>query len=193
MAPRLVPLQSLGKVSQGITTSRYVNEKGSVYRIVNVIDLENLYLKDVPGQAQLNDADAQRYRLHENDVIIAIRGALLKSSVVTNALKGSLSNQNTVFFRPESQDIDPLYLAVLLRSPYFQHLPSFKNRQSSTTLPAISVSDLRSLEVPLPDLQTQKQIGQAFLTVEQAKKTILSAIEIRQQLCEVALFRALEV
>lgn len=193
MESRLIPLQELGIVSQGITISRYASEEGKVFSVVNVSDLEDLYLEQVQGKAQLIEAEIQRYSLRENDVIIAIRGTLLKSSVITSALEGSLSNQNTVFFRAKSHEIDSLYLAVLLRSNYFQRMPSFRERQSTTTLPAIRISELRTLEIPLPDLHTQYHIAQSFLSIEQAKKAMLSAVEIRQKLSEIALLQALGV
>ncbi|MEH2398690.1 restriction endonuclease subunit S [Nostoc sp.] len=193
MAPQFIQLKELGHISQGITLSRYANDQGETYRVVSVSDLEQLYVEDVQGQTQLAVPDIQRYELLENDVVIAIRGTILKSSVVTASLQGSVSNQNTVFFRSQSKKVNPLYLAVLLRSEYFEKLPSFRERQSTTTLPAIRVTDLRNLEIPLPDLHTQDQIAQLFLSIEQAKKITLSAIETRYRLSKVALFKALEM
>ncbi|MEH2354510.1 restriction endonuclease subunit S [Nostoc sp.] len=193
MASQSIPLKELGQISQGIIPSRYVSNQGETYRVVSVSDLEYLYVENVHNQVQLAIPDIQRYQLLENDVVIAIRGTLLKSSVVTVALQGSVCNQNTVFFRSKSHQVNPLYLTVLLRSEYFERLPSFRERQSTTTLPAIRVADLRNLEIPLPDLQTQNQIAQLFLSVEQAKKVTLSAIKTRQKLSEVALFQALGV
>ena len=161
---------------------------------MSVADLEDLRIENTQTQVQLAVNEIQRYQLRENDVVIAIRGALLKSSVVTKALQDSLSNQNTVFFRAtDEKGVSPLYLAILLRSEYFRQLPSFKERQSTTTLPAIRVADLRRLEIPLPDLQTQNQIAQLFLSVEQVKKVTLSAIETRQKLVNAALTKALEM
>ena len=194
MPPRSVPLKELGQISQGITLSRYADSQGISYRIVSVADLEDLRIENTQTQVQLAVNEIQRYQLRENDVVIAIRGALLKSSVVTKALQDSLSNQNTVFFRAtDEKGVSPLYLAILLRSEYFRQLPSFKERQSTTTLPAIRVADLRRLEIPLPDLQTQNQIAQLFLSVEQVKKVTLSAIETRQKLVNAALTKALEM
>jgi hypothetical protein len=192
MSPRSVLLKELGQISQGITPSRYADNQGISYHIVSVADLEDLYIRKTQAQVQLAAASIQRYQLRENDVVIAIRGALLKSSVVTKSLHDSISNQNTVFFRAKHEkEIVPLYLAILLRSEYFRQLPSFKERQSTTTLPAIRVADLRSLEIPLPDLQTQSKIAQLFLSVEQVKKVTLSAIETRQKLVNAALIKAL--
>ena len=193
MAPQFIQLKKLGQVSQGITPSRYASDEGKTYRIISISDLEQLYVEDAQGQVQLAVTDIQRYELLENDVVIAIRGTLLKSSVVTASLQGSICNQNTVFFRAKSTEVNPLYLTVLLRSEYFDKLPSFRQRQSTTTLPAIRVSDLRDLEIPLPDLPTQNQIAQLFLSIEQSKKITLSAIETRQKLSKVALLKALEM
>ncbi|MGG6294470.1 restriction endonuclease subunit S [Leptolyngbya sp. AN02str] len=193
MALLTVPLEELGKISQGITASRYANSQGTVYRLVSVTDLEGLYIRDTQASVQVAVSDIQRYLLRENDVVIAIRGSILKSSVVTKALQSSISNQNTVFFRPKFVDLDPLYLAVLLRSEYFRQLPSFRERQSTTTLPAIRVSDLRSLKIPLPDPQTQAQIAQLFLSIEQAKKVVFESVETRQRLANAALVKALGV
>lgn len=193
MALKLIQIKELGQISQGITPSRYASDRGETYRVVNISDLEQLYIEDVQGQVQLVVPDIQRYELLENDIVIAIRGTILKSSVVTEPVQGSISNQNTVFFRSKSKEVNPLYLAVLLRSEYFEKLPSFRERQSTTTLPAIRVTDLRNLEIPLPDLLTQDRIAQLFLSIEKAKNITLSAIETRQRLSKVALFKALEM
>lgn len=193
MSPPSIPLKELGQISQGITPGRYPGNQGDFYRIVSATNLENLYIGDSQVQAQLSIPDIQRYQLHENDVVIAIRGSLLKSSVVTKALEGSISTQNTVFFRSKSKKIDPLYLAVLLRSEYFEQLPSVRGRQSTTTVPAMRVADLRSLEIPVPSLQTQYEITQLFLSIEEVKKVAISALETRQTLANAALIKALGV
>lgn len=191
MSPRLIPLDDLGNISLGITISRYADHQGIPYRVVSVTDLEELYIGEPPAQVQLTIPDIQRYQLRENDVVIAIRGAILKSSVVTKSLQDCVSNQNTVLFRSKFKELDPLYLAVLLRSNYFEQLPSFKKSQSTTTLPAIRVSDLRNLEIPVPDLHIQRKIGQLFLATEQSKKITLLAIETRQKLANAALTKSL--
>jgi Type I restriction modification DNA specificity domain len=193
MSPQFIQLQELGQIFQGITPSRYADEQGHSYSVINVTSLEDLYVKEPHTQTQLSIPDSQwtQLQLRENDVVIAIRGSLLKSSVVTKALEGSISNQNTVFFRANSKEIDPLYLAVLLRSDYVAQLPALRERQSTTTLPAMRVADLRSLKIPVPNLPTQHEIAQLFLAVEQTQKVTMSALETRQNLANVALLKAL--
>jgi restriction endonuclease S subunit len=193
MALTSFALQDLGKITQGITVSRYASDQGDTYRCVTVSDLENLYIKDVQNQVQVSIQNIQKYQLLKDDVVIAIRGTILKSSVVNYNLEGSIPNQNTVFFRSKSQRINPLYLVTLFRSEYFQKLSSFQEKLSTTTLPSIRVTDLRNLEIPLPDLDTQNQIAELFLSLEDIKKVTLSALEIRQKIAKAALFKSLSI
>jgi Type I restriction modification DNA specificity domain len=193
MPPRLFQLQSLGQVSQGIPVGRYANPQGDSYPMITATNLEELYIKEAQSHTRLSIPDAGRYQLRYNDVVIAIRGSLLKSSVVSQSVEGSVSNQNTVFFRSQAKAINPLYLAALLRSEYFGQLPFVRERQSTTNLPTLKIADLRKLEIPLPDVQTQHEIAELFLALEQVKKVTLSMLEIRQTLANTALAQALGV
>lgn len=195
MMPSPTPLQELGQITQGVTLSRRDRkEEGSTYHIITIKDLENLYVKEAQEKAQLAASEKiEKCRLREGDVVIAIRGAPLKSSVITAAAAGSISNQNTVFFRPNSkEDIDPLYLAVLLRSTYFEPLLTSELQRSTTTLPAINVANVRALIIPRPDLNTQKEIAELFLDAEEFKQVMLAKINARQNIAEFGLLHALE-
>lgn len=186
--------KELGQIFQGITLSRYQSAEGSDERIVNVRDLELLYLQDRNSlsQTQLQASDIERYRLHLNDVVIAIRGTLLKASVVKEEVQGSVPGQNVAVFRPKLDMVNPLYVAVLMRSKWLEQSLNILQRQSTTTLPAIRVSQLRELKIPLPELSIQKQIAQLFLSGEHAKKIAQEALDARQNLIEFSLFQILE-
>lgn len=191
MPPRFKPLAELGRVTQGATLSRYKSDEGTTYRIITISDLETLYVQQAQTR-ELLTSSAQQYQLIENDVVIAIRGTLLKSSVVTAALAGSISNQNTVFFRQQSEQINPLYLAVLLRSSYFDRLRTSALQESTTNLRGVKISDLRDLKIPLPSLSIQSEIAELFLDVEELKQVTLLEIESHQRISEIALLQTLE-
>jgi restriction endonuclease S subunit len=194
MTAPLIPLDNLGRVSQGVTLSRYNSDSGSAYRVINVGDLESLYVKNFQNEARLDIPDIHRYQLFEDDVVIAIRGTLLKASVVTADSKGSICNQNTVFFRlnENKEQVNPLYLAALFRSDYFKQEVSAKYQRSTTSLPAIRVTDVRALKIPMPTLDTQNQIAQLFLSMEKVKEVTLSMLESRQKLAEIGLLKAIK-
>jgi restriction endonuclease S subunit len=192
MTAPLIPLDNLGRVSQGVTLSRYNSDSGSAYRVINVGDLESLYVKNFQNEARLDIPDIHRYQLFEDDVVIAIRGTLLKASVVTADSKGSICNQNTVFFRlnENKEKVNPLYLAALFRSDYFKQEVSAKYQRSTTSLSAIRVTDVRALKIPMPTLDTQNQLAQLFLSME--KEVTLSMLESRQKLAEIGLLKAIK-
>jgi restriction endonuclease S subunit len=195
MTPPLIPLNDLGQVSQGVTLSRYSSDSGSTYRVINVGDLESLYVKNVQNEARLNIPGIHRYQLLEDDVVIAIRGTLLKASVVTADAKASICNQNTVFFRlsENKEQVNPLYLAALFRSDYFKQEVSANYQRSTTSLSAIRVSDVRALEIPVPNLDIQNQLAQLFLSIEKVKEVTLSTLESRQKLAEIGLLKAIKI
>ncbi|MBD2083453.1 restriction endonuclease subunit S [Trichocoleus sp. ST-U3] len=187
-------LEELGQIFQGIPLSRYQNDQGSPEPIVNVGDLEKLCLKnrDSLSQTQLKVPDLKRYQLHTNDVVIAIRGTLLKTSVVKDEVQGSVAGQNVAVFRPKLNKVNPFYVAVLMRSKWLEQSLNILQRQSTTTLPAIRVSQLRTIEIPLPDLPTQNQIAQLFLLAERDAEIIREELETQKKIVEFTLFKILE-
>jgi restriction endonuclease S subunit len=186
-------LQDLGEsVFQGLSVSRYRGGEGVSELIVNVKDLENLYIEHELEPIKLDSpTNIQRYRLRKNDVVIAIRGSLLKTSVVTEVSQGSIAGQNVAVFRPKDlEQVNPGYIAVLMRSKWMEESLHLLQR-SSTTLPSIRVSELRELKIPLPKIGIQNQVTQLFLLFESYKKITLDALEARQELTEMSLFHLL--
>ena len=187
-------LEELGQISQGITLSRYQDEKGHIGRIVNVGNLEKLYIEGNLDKTQLTTSNIERYQLLEGDVVIAIRGMQYKASVVTTEAQKSIAGQNVAFFRLYSKEkIDSTYLAVLMRSEkWLEKSLNILNRQSSTSFRLIRVSELRKLRIPLPDMTTQKQIAQLFLTTERFIKNIEELLDTRKKITELTILEILE-
>ena len=184
--------QDLGEsITQGLSVSRYRDSGGVSELIVNVKDLEKLYIGHDLEQIELNSTtNIQRYRLRKNDVVIAIRGSLLKSSVVTEASQGSIAGQNVAVFRPKNlEQVNPGYISVLMRSKWMEKSLHALQKRSSTTLPSIRVSELRELKIPLPEISTQNKIVQLFLLFESYKELTLDALASRQGVTETSLFQ----
>jgi hypothetical protein len=190
MSNRVFPLDELVQISQGITLSRYRDDKGAQERIVNARNLDQLYIKGDLSLEQLKVSNLARYQLKTDDVVITIRGTPLKAAVVTAEVAGSLAGQNLAMLRPK-EDINPVYLAVVLCSKWLERsLATLYGQSSATQL--ISIAQLRKLQIPLPDLDTQEKIAKLFLSAERARKITLEALETRQKLTEFTLFQILE-
>ena len=196
MSRTTLTLKELGQITSGISINRYQDDKGSSKLIVNIGNLEKLYVGGNLSETKLSTSNIERYQLHEGDVVIAVRGAQFKASVVTNETQGSIAGQNVAFFRPEPKaEIDSAYLAVLMRSPQWLEKSlniNILNRQSSTSLQSIKVSELRELKIPLPDLSTQKQIAKLFLSTESFVKTTEDLINSKKRLTELTILQIVE-
>ena len=190
MSNRVLRLDELVQISQGITLNRYRDDEGVQERIVNARNLDQLYIKGDLSLEQLKVSNLVQYQLKTDDVVITIRGTPIKAAVVTAEVAGSLAGQNLAMLRPKSKYINPVYLAVVLCSKWLERSLTMLYGQSSATQ-LISIAQLRKLEIPLPDLSTQDKIAQLFLSAERARKITLEALETRQRLTEFTLFQIL--
>jgi type I restriction enzyme S subunit len=180
------------QIFQGISLSRYRDNKGSSERIVNVRDLKQLYVtaEDLSVE-QLSVPNLDKHQLNTSDVVIPIRGMPLRASVVTDQVQGSLAGQNLAVLRPRREVINPMYLAVVMRSEWLaRSLNKFYGSSTGTQL--LKLSQLRDLEIPVPDLATQYKVAQLFLSTERTSQITLEKLEIRQRQTELILSRILE-
>lgn len=188
-------LGNLGNIAQGLSVSRYRDDegKGVTKLVVNVKDLDNLYINHDLEKIQLSHTTKlERYTLNENDVIIAIRGSLLKSAVITKASERSIAGANVAMFKPNLNKVNPAYIAVLLRSEWMKRSLYRMPIVSSTTLRSIRVSEVRTIEIPLPSQKIQDEIANLYYLTEEYTKLTLQELEAKQQLTESVLISLLE-
>ncbi|MHC5828887.1 MAG: restriction endonuclease subunit S, partial [Nostoc sp.] len=128
-------------------------------------NLEHIYIGGELSTVQINASSLSQHRLQTGDVVITIRGTPLKASVVTDEVQGCLPNQNLAILRPNRKNINPVFLSVLMRSKWLeQHLVTLYSQSIGTQL--LKISQLRDLEIPLPNLITQNKLVQLFLAAE---------------------------
>lgn len=192
-ARSLVPLYSLGSLGalfQGLIVSRYQSSFGSSERVVQVRNLDRLFVDPDLETMILNAPKLSRYRLLEGDVILSVRGVSQKASMVSSEVKGCIAGQNLAVFRSSSESQHPvnsLYLVALFRSQWLQPSLSRLYGQSSGTR-SLSLSQLRQLKVPLPEPDIQAKIAALFKTTEEFTIATLDGLKARQQMTEIALF-----
>lgn len=96
------------------------------------------------------------------DILLAARGgqAVIAGDVSGVGLEGAYPTLDVYLIRPDMQQLDPAYLAAWLT---FE--PVRNGLQASTTgalIPRIPIGSLKGLAIPLPSLQSQRQIGALF-------------------------------
>lgn len=109
----------------------------------------------------------RRSELREGDVLLCIIRNL-RVAIVPSGIDGANITQGMVRIRPSSAVLGE-YLAIYLASPTAQRW--MHDRYVGLAMPRINVEDARSIPVPLPPLDEQREIVQAasqLLTLAQA-------------------------
>ncbi|MCF8053826.1 MAG: N-6 DNA methylase [Deltaproteobacteria bacterium] len=100
-------------------------------------------------------AKMQRTHLAKNDVLLNITGASIGRSAVFKEDKKANVNQHVAILRVK-KDIFPDYLSYVLNSPYLQK--QIDSLQNGASRQGLNFDQIKKLKIPLPPLETQRQI-----------------------------------
>lgn len=156
---------TLGEITQHLTSgsrgwAKYYSEEGSLFvrvgnfnRLSNTIDLTKLQLVNAPDTAEAN-----RTRLKKRDLLITMTADVGMVGIVderTLRWGDAYINQHVGLVRLENPDyVD--YVSWALASEIGQK--QFRAKQYGLTKVGLNFDDIRSLEIPLPPLEEQRQI-----------------------------------
>lgn len=109
------------------------------------------------------------YQLQPGDVLMAVRGSLEKSAIVTLDFEEPVyATANIAVLRPKRSILDPFYLWSWVQGLQIFGLQGF--RRASTGQLSISTKDLGRLTLPLPPLHEQQEIGRAAEAIWRARQ-----------------------
>lgn len=186
------PFLELGDIvtfTQGIPMSRHKTENGTFCRLVSPKHLDGLTLENSIDEVQLKNVDIEKHGLLKNDVVVVLRYDIGKAALITENFSGCLADNNlAVLRRVKSSDILPKYLVSVLNSQWFYHSQLSAIIGSSTVI-SISLTQLRQLKIPVPNTITQSKLADLYFSLDNIKKSSLSALKIRQQITEETLFQ----
>jgi restriction endonuclease S subunit len=182
-------LENLGELFQGLAVKAEPELGQATYKLVNIGDLNTLELRGEtiqPVPLAIPDKWKNKHELRPNDILITTRTRPLRASVVHDDLGSAIAGQNLGVLRLKPNAANPLYLAGLLSSGYGQGLttPLFN---ISSTIPLISLANLKDLEIPLPPLQEQQRLAHLMLQFEAFEALSKQALETKRSILENAL------
>ena len=139
--------------------------------VIKIAELKN----GITGQTQFTEQEFdESVALHRGDMLFSWSGNPETSiDVFWYDLPDGWLNQHIFKVKPEA-DVDKLYLYYLLKSRKAQFTAIASNKQT-TGLGHVTVKDLKEMVITLPDLQTQKAIGE-YLDVFDEKIRLNNAI-----------------
>lgn len=158
---------------------QFFSDEGDLFlTITNVKDCK-ICLDNVQHVHPPNNLEAERTRVQSGDLLISITADLGRTGVVTEEIETRCAyiNQHLTCIRLDQNELNPLYVAYLMESPYGKEQFGMKNKQSVKA--GLNFDDIRSLQVLVPP----KMLQDGFVSfVEQVDKSKLELQAISEQL-----------
>ena len=131
-----------------------------------IIEFDNneQYLRMIPEKLE-------KYCIKNNSFLIAKIGTPPYKFAIAQIDNGTklLANGNLFIIELDELKINPWYLAAFFGSD--QGIEYLKYRYKGNVIPHLSILDLETIVIPLPDLKEQNKIAQEYIeTVEKIKK-----------------------
>lgn len=140
---------------------------------------ENGQLKSILYPDLTVEEISEKHLLKEGDVLLAAKGTKNFAAIFENISYPAVASTTFLIIRiNDPQNILPHFLAWYLNSHYAQN--RLKARAKGTSLPSISKHDVEELEMPVPDVETQKLILK-INELYQREKLLLRKLETHRE------------
>jgi type I restriction enzyme M protein len=133
---------------------------------IGAVDIPDRGYIDQPVKSTLVD----EIKLHDsfakhNDIVIIVKGSTGKVGIVPLEVPipggdGWILGQSAIILRIKSDEVDPDFLLVYLRSNIGKSL--LNSITSGSTIQFIKLSDLKELPIIIPDKKTKEQMGKSL-------------------------------
>lgn len=107
----------------------------------------------------------KRSQLAENDILFSMAGIFLgKNAVVTNDILPANTNQALAILRLDQRKAYPIFISYYLRQP--QVIDFVNNMSGQSAQPNINFEEIKSIDLLLPSLDTQKSIASILSSLD---------------------------
>jgi type I restriction enzyme S subunit len=160
-AVRQRPLGELAELINGDRSSNYpsgddIVGEGILFLNTTNITPEGLDLATASYITEKKFASLTRGKLKQGDIVITLRGSLGQTAIFENAGDTGFINAQMMIIRPK-KDIEARYLLQALQLD--DMLAHFKKAGSGSAVPQLTAKQMSCLEIPVPDLVTQRTFG----------------------------------
>lgn len=121
--------------------------------------------------------DVQRFILKEGDVVLLAKGNSIRAGYVTAAIAklNVLASANFILLRPRNNELLGEVLVAFFNSPEGQSL--LDATSTGAAIKNISLSNIKKLEIALPELSKQQEISELFHASNRAYQSTINLAE----------------
>ena len=166
-------LGRLAEILRGISvpSREYLDDSvdgGLLY--IRISDIDNGEIKGYT--AKRVPKKYAKIRLKGGDILLSVRGSIGKAALVSKSFEGAIPSSQLVILRAFKDIVNREYLFKALSSEVVQ--TQLDHMKTGAIISYVSITELRKLVVPLPNLRDQLRIVRKIKELERsrAKKTI---------------------
>ena len=155
---------------------RVAVESGLEVLEIGAADIPDRGFIDKPSRAVLlGDDMPNTHYAKSNDIVLIVKGSAGKVGIVPSSAPepgegGWVIGQSAIILRVDSDEIDPHSLFTYLRANIGQSL--LKSITSGSTIPFIKFSDLKELQVVIPETKQKEEISKILKREDDISKQI---------------------
>ncbi|GAB2021234.1 hypothetical protein RyT2_03080 [Pseudolactococcus yaeyamensis] len=157
-----VILGNIANISRGYNLISKEESVEGAYRVVRISDIveETINETSLSRITPSNITHIEKYEVKPGDILLSVRGVVIKVILVDKKIDNLLFNSNLVRIRVNSSKISSEWLLEYLKSPI--GMAQLEMMMEGATVQQISFKRLSNLQVPLITLEEQKISIQKF-------------------------------
>ncbi len=169
----MLKLEDIADVYTGLPSRE--SKEGDV-RFLRLSDMTDLARGKMPTLARGELLDVGRaLPIQQCDIVVGARGSTTDVCCADERIVGAYVSLELYLIRPDIGKVHSSYLKAVLRLPRTQmHLSALKQGTGLTRIPKEA---LTQLDIPLPDLATQRTIAELADLVEQEERLLARLAE----------------
>jgi len=152
-------MDSLCNISTGLTLRGKPTPSASgKYVLLQLGDIDPAGHINIPSATKTDgDASYAKFVLRADDLIFRGRGAGIGVAIVPDDGRNYVASAPLIVLRPYRDMVEPTFLSRILTSDSAS--AHFSKFTQGSIITGIGIAALRAFDVPLPDMETQKKIG----------------------------------
>lgn len=169
------------------SATKFNSVNGSALSTLGEIDLAMLQ----PVQV-VSDKSVDKFKLKAGDVLLLSRGSSMKASLVTAeiAVLNALPSANLIVIRPNQDFVKSEVLVAYLNAEIGQAW--LVQNSVGATIRNLPASELKKLEIALPELSVQTEIAELFHANLNAQKAGLAVLQQQKRVADACIQKLMQ-
>ena len=162
--------------------SKYFSDDGEIFITIKNVKNNRITLENVQYVTPPDNAEAQRTKVREGDLLISITADLGRTGVVSKAIeeRGAYINQHLTCIRLKQGKINPGYVSYFMESEAGKR--QFDAKNQAAVKAGLNFDAIKSLKLLVPPLQLQNKYMSFVELADKSKIAIQKSIRLLELL-----------